>query len=506
MPAFDSDLTDPAPDVVAATMLRAVETANKRCRVGKMEANAGDYRSFAAKQLPAAPEGVALWLAERGRVEGYPHDVRATLLGVAWWTDPLLSKRVRVVGRRIEPANERAENRFGPPGEQWPALCYVDPDHVILRKLSGRKRELIAVCECGAVGSPAELGWMGGECGPCHDHREEHGSPLGNVPVVLRTEGRVAHVAFSPSGRRVVAVIREPRGRLDVAGKVCFFDRATGKLRNEQDHDFFLGIADTPFAARGKVGVADGYSVCCAWDLETGHLTDEAHSRNLSFLALAPDGRTLAGVGEGDIWERKVEGDDWAQSLPGSAGDHEGALAFSPDGKTLAAGTAGGQVDLFDWNSGQLLLPHLPRHVDDQRIEALAFSPDGALLAAGSGSVSEMEIAWTSDPMLEICHVYLFDVTRTALLTRIDVAGEVHAVAFSPDGQMLLYGGADGLVHVVEVASRKERAVLAGHVGSVQCLAFSPDGLTLASGSGDGAVRFWPWPQVLARPSSRGKR
>ncbi len=511
MPSFDRDLTDPAPEALARAMVEAVETANKRCRIGKMSPAPADYRRFIADEFAGKPEGVQLWLADVGPTATYPVGIRATLLGLAWWTNPLGRRLVRVAGRRIEPGNERPQNRFGPPGQQWPALCHLDPDHVVLRTLAGRKSELIAVCGCGAVGSPAELGWMGGSCGPCHDHREEHGKPLGDLPVVLRAEGSVHHLAFSPSGRMVATAGLQLHERHGPPGKVCFWERATGKLRKEYAHDFYMGGLGVPFAARGTLCVADGYESASVWDVETGKvINDDPISARLSSLALAPDGRTLAGVTSGPILSRDLQADTpWNERWPDAEG-YDGALAFSPDGKLLAAGTARGRVELIDWSTGKA--KPLPLHRDDldeQRIEALAFSPDGSLLAAGSGPGlpgSEMEFELLFGPREETCAVHLYDVKKAALLTGFEVAGAVCDVAFSPDGQLLLHAGADGMVHVVDVASRKERAVLAGHVGTVLSLAFSPDGDTLATGGGDGVVRFWPWRQLLDRPSTRSKR
>ncbi len=73
------------------------------------------------------------------------------------------------------------------------------------------------------------------------------------------------------------------------------------------------------------------------------------------------------------------------------------AVAFSPDGKTLASGAGEGEVILWDLAGGQELM-----RLDDHRgiIFALAFSPDGKILAAGGhgtdGKSAEVTL-WYAD-------------------------------------------------------------------------------------------------------------
>jgi WD40 repeat protein len=96
-----------------------------------------------------------------------------------------------------------------------------------------------------------------------------------------------------------------------------------------------------------------------------------------------------------------------------------GAVAFSPDGKTLASGGNEGSIILRDVKS---LEPIMPPLFGDGAISALGFSPDGRTLASGAHDNT----------------VRIWDVaTGTQLLDLHDHGGIVRQVCFSPDGMTL---------------------------------------------------------------------
>jgi WD40 repeat protein len=171
---------------------------------------------------------------------------------------------------------------------------------------------------------------------------------------------------------------------------------------------------------------------------------------------------------------------------------HVASVAFSPDGKTVAAGYAGtssvgGGVVLFDASRHERLQGQ-PLAVTEGSISSVAFSPDGKTVAAGYDAPRG--------------GVVLFDVIRHERLQGQPLAvteGSVSSVAFGPDGSTLAagYDGAGGGGVVLFDATRGERLQgqpLAVPEGYVSGVAFSPDGKTLAAGIstavGGGVVLF----------------
>jgi len=197
-------------------------------------------------------------------------------------------------------------------------------------------------------------------------------------------------------------------------------------------------------------------------------------------LAFSPDGRLLA-AGNNDtavrLWdmatgEKVATLEDPVLQAGTSHADAVLSLAFSPDGTVLAS-TGDEVLKLWDVNEKKLY-KSLYGHLNNAH--ALAFSPDGKHLV--SGGKNNLVKLWNANRGEETGPLFT-------------LRSNVNILVFSPDGTILAAAGGDSAIKLWSMEQQQELGVLRGHVSAVSALDFSPDGRILMSGGGDSTVRFW---------------
>ena len=209
------------------------------------------------------------------------------------------------------------------------------------------------------------------------------------------------------------------------------------------------------------------------------------HAREVTSIAFAPDGKTLASRG-GDavkLWD--LAGSVEVASLAAD-GSEFGSVAFSPDGQTLAATLPARGAVAWDVASRRekATYSHPPRPASPSSGTlsygwGLAYSPDGATLAGGGSNGGQDGF------------VTLWDVATGRGTDLGSHRSPVASLAFSPDGKALASKSMGGAIEVWDLATRAERAVIRSGPSYLAPVCFSTDGRALASAGDDRRIKLW---------------
>jgi WD40 repeat protein len=357
------------------------------------------------------------------------------------------------------------ENRVGG-ASSGQVIVWEVPTGKVLRKLSAGTVRFLAV----AFSSTGRLAAAG------EDKLVRVWDESSDVPL-LTLAGHTApvfSVTFNPDGRLLASAGYDRTAMVWDTLKGGGAQHTCGPLQSTVH-----SIAFSRESAR--LAIASEDRTVKLWDVASGQIvrTLRGHKAAVYRVAFSPDGwRLVSASGDGSVkvWETGTEPSGF--SHPDTLRSVN-CVAISPDSRIVATGGPDRVLRLWDVRMG-LPVGVLRGHSDS--VLDVAFSSDGRRIATSGRDHS----------------VRIWDVQTGKQLR--SLAGPGGPVAFHPDSQRLATAGPDGRIGLWDTESGKELLVILAYTGIVHALAFSPEG-DLASAGNDGFVRLWDSDTGKERPT-----
>jgi WD40 repeat protein/serine/threonine protein kinase len=360
-----------------------------------------------------------------------------------------------------------------------------------------------------------------------HDARYWDTASQQPIGQPLRHQNDVFSVAFSPEGKTVLTGSMDSTARLwDVP------DRKPAEIQLVHKYPVtaaaFSPIGNLVGTGSQEIKIITQVNQAAVtearlWDAVSGQplgdpLPNQPNMGWPRHAAFSPDGKLFAMLSE--FWDFKnggrsrsvihlwdvatrqpigqpmvqtVDGSDWAAGLE--------RLAFAADGKTLIATDRQALTQVWDVATGQPI--GLPVKVDMAMTRPQAFSPDGKRVLCGHGhdNTGVLENAVKGDKKLGEGIGIVSD--GYVVMGILQHKGSVEAVAFSPDGTLLLTGSDDKTARLWDAATQKPIGPPMKHAGPVRTVAFSADSKMVLTASLDKTVRIWHVPPVAEGATKR---
>ena len=311
------------------------------------------------------------------------------------------------------------------------------------------------------------------------DHNEVHLYDLatGEEIAVLRGHSAPAtSVAYRPDGKQIATASNDQTIRLwdPATGQQLALLKAAVAPANLDLNPRVVYNSDGSRIASYSVYLEAGASRL--WDAGTGKeiAVLGKWQENGSPVAFSPDGKRVA-AGSGEYFQLcdAVTGRRLAVLAPHAMTVRH--LAYSPDGKRIACTDGFKTIHLWDGESGKEIAV-LSGHT--ARVDSVLFSPDGSRLLSGSNYPDNTARIWDA-------------ATGRSLAVLAGHKNAIWGVAFSPDGQRAVTGSMDQTARLWDANTGKLMAVLGGNTSRVLDVLFSLDGARVVTSSEDATLRLW---------------
>ena len=284
-------------------------------------------------------------------------------------------------------------------------------------------------------------------------------------------------VTFSPDGRYIAWA--SSSGLIRVRAFAPEADSLIFRENHRAITDHYKEVGAVAFSpVGGIVASGSGDGTINLWQGGSGVLLKRllGHNLGISGLDFTRDGRSLASAGtDGSVRIWNVATGAQQSILYVSAEQAASAVAFSPDGARVVAGTGFGDSTLGIWDTSRLD-PIRTFHGHTAPITDVVY-----------GIIGEQVVSASEDGSVRV-----WNTSTGAMEFKLDQKSTPYlALALSGDGTTLAAGNADGIIKLWAMPSGDPLAEFHAHDDRINALSLSRDGLLLISGSSDRTVRLW---------------